>query len=524
MCLCLLALLTGSCTGSFEGSARAEDAPLDPRIQKIMDKPVYRYGQFGLLVVDPATGRTITSLNPERLFVPGSTTKLFTVSTAWDTFGSDHRTTTPVYAQGPVTDGTLDGNLVLVAQGDLTMGGRTKPDGTLDYRPVDHTYADAVPGYATLTPENPLAGLNSLAEQVRSSGITHVNGDVVIDDRLFAPDPALVTDPTPIIINDNLIDILSTPTQPGQQATFTWRPQTARNKVSYHVMTVAKGKPTAITAEVGADGVIAVTGTLAADAKPWLVTAPVTDPAAFARTAFIEALDRAGVSVAATPTGPDPAPPAKAPSGDPVARLVSAPFSQEATLILKVSHNLGADLLVCLLAVQRGSRDCEDGFASIKAFNDKVGVDPAQASQADGQGGVDGDAFTPRAFIPLLKYWTTTPEAAQFREALPILGSSGDLALVGTDSPAKGKVFAKTGTRAAGNSLTGQVLVTARAMAGYLDTGDGRYLPFVVVFNDALVDSTDGVLSIAADIAQISALLQEDNTAASASGAASASR
>jgi D-alanyl-D-alanine carboxypeptidase/D-alanyl-D-alanine-endopeptidase (penicillin-binding protein 4) len=519
LCLCLLAL-PGACAASPTNSAGAD--AIDPRIQKIMNKPIYRHGQFGMLVVDPASGRTVTSLNTDRLFIPGSTTKLFTVSAAWDSFGSDDRTTTPVYAQGKVSGDTLHGNLVLVGSGDLTMGGRTKPDGTLDFRPVDHTYATAVPGHASLTPENPLAGLDSLAKQVRARGITQVNGDVIIDNRLFAPEPAFTTNPSPIIINDNVIDILSTPTQPGQQATFTWRPKTARNSISYHVKTVAKGKPSAITATPGPHGVIMVNGTLAADAAPYLAIAPIADPAAFARTALIEALRRAGVSVDATPTGPNPAPPDQTAHGNPVATLVSAPFSQEARLILKVSHNLGADLLVCLLAVHRHSRNCEEGFAAIKAFDTKAGVDLAQASQADGQGGVPGDAFTPQAYIPLLKFWTGRPEATQFREALPILGTSGDLSLFGTNSPAKGKVFAKTGTQAAGDSLTGQTLVTGRAMAGYLDAGAGHYQLFDVFFNDAKVASTDELLSIANDITQISALLQQD-AAGKASATATAS-
>ncbi|WP_208779246.1 hypothetical protein [Streptomyces griseorubiginosus] len=63
-------------------------------------------------------------------------------------------------AHGP----TLKGNLALVAQGDLTMGGRTRPDGSVDYTDVDHTSANDLPG-ATLTPENPLAGVDQIARQ-----------------------------------------------------------------------------------------------------------------------------------------------------------------------------------------------------------------------------------------------------------------------------------------------------------------------------------------------------------------------
>jgi D-alanyl-D-alanine carboxypeptidase/D-alanyl-D-alanine-endopeptidase (penicillin-binding protein 4) len=41
--------------------------------------------------------------------------------------------------------------------GDLSLGRRTKPDGTIDYTNFDHTDANVITG-ATLTPEDPLAG------------------------------------------------------------------------------------------------------------------------------------------------------------------------------------------------------------------------------------------------------------------------------------------------------------------------------------------------------------------------------
>ncbi len=143
---------------------------LDPHIQQIMDKPLCQHGQFGLLEVDPKSGKTITSLAPDRFFVPGSTTKLFTVSTGWDTLGAASTLTTPVVTTGAMNGTTLNGDLVLIASGDLTMGGRLEPDGSIDFVPVDHTCANNVPG-AMITPENPLAGLDTLAHQVQASGI-----------------------------------------------------------------------------------------------------------------------------------------------------------------------------------------------------------------------------------------------------------------------------------------------------------------------------------------------------------------
>src|SRR5215217_5635875 len=235
------------------------------------------------------------------MYIPGSSTKLFTVSAALDDLGFDHRFKTPVYAQGKVKNGTLNGNLVLVASGDLTMGGRTAPNGTVSYTPTDHTYANSVSG-ATLTPENPLAGLNEIAKQVRKSGVKRVEGDVVIDDRLFdlAPKgpsvdaPNLDPWPSPITINDNLIDVQVEPGKVGEKPKVVlWRPKVAPYHLIMRAKTVPAGKPTTLNVSPQTDGPVVVSGNIAADAGKQLRVAAVDNPSAFARTALIEALGRA---------------------------------------------------------------------------------------------------------------------------------------------------------------------------------------------------------------------------------------
>ena len=57
-------------------------------------------------------------------------------------------------AHRDVAGGTLNGNLILVGKGDITMGGRTKPDGTVDFTNLDHNDANCIPG-ATLTHRGP---------------------------------------------------------------------------------------------------------------------------------------------------------------------------------------------------------------------------------------------------------------------------------------------------------------------------------------------------------------------------------
>ncbi|GAA1952020.1 D-alanyl-D-alanine carboxypeptidase/D-alanyl-D-alanine endopeptidase [Kitasatospora viridis] len=505
-----LAVVTGTAAAA-PGNDPHRD--LSPDITAIMHKPAYQHAQWGLLEVDPSDGRVIHSMNPDQFFMPGSTTKLITLSGSWHALGPDHRFTTPVNAIGRLDGSTLTGNLALVAQGDLTMGGRTKPDGSIDFTPIDHTYADDLPG-ATLTPEDPLAGLDQIAHQVRDSGITQVDGDVVIDSRLFAP-PPITPQPTPLIINDNVIDLLTTPTAAGQPAQLSWRPQVAPYRVTSTVQTVAAGGTTDIQVATSPDGTgITLSGTIAADSQPALKTSQIQDPDAFGRTALIEALGRAGVTVTAPPTGANPAGALPASySGDPqVAALVSAPYRDYAKLILNVSHNLGANLALCNIAANRGSGDCFDGFPVIHDFlAQTANVDPTQFQMADGRGDVPVDRVTPTGLNQLLAYWLRTPDADAFRTSLPILGVSGTGALYcTTDCPAKGKVFAKPGTIIGGDLLNQQIAINAQTYAGYLQADDGHLYTFFVGVNGAAVPDIQGFFDVNDDVDQIAVILQQE--------------
>ncbi|WP_371484086.1 D-alanyl-D-alanine carboxypeptidase/D-alanyl-D-alanine-endopeptidase [Kitasatospora sp. NBC_00315] len=504
-----LLAVAGSGAGAPAAAANGDD--LGPAIEAIMHKPEYEHAQWGLLEIDTTTGETIHSRFADQFFVPGSTTKLVTISSAWHTLGPDRRFTTPVIATGTRDGTTLNGNLALVAQGDLTMGGRTKPDGSVDYTNIDHTEA-SLPG-ATLTPEDPLAGLDQIAQQVHDAGISRVDGDVIVDPRLFTL-PALDPQPTPLIINDNLIDLLTTPTAPGQPAQLTWRPQVAPYQVTSTVQTVPAGGPTDVQVSASPDGTrITLSGTIAADAQPLLRVSGIQDPNSFGRTALIEALARAGVAVTADATGPNPQGALPASYGDDpqVAAYVSPPYSQYAKLILKVSHNLGANLALCNMAVLQGSKNCFDAFPIEHDFLANVAhIDPTQFQIADGRGGVPSDRATPMGLDQILGYWLGTPDADAFRLSLPILGVDGSNGIdCTTDCPAKGKVFAKPGTILGEDLLNQRLEVGAQEEAGYLQTDDGCLHLFYIGVNSGSSADLTSFLSIFNDVNQISALLQE---------------
>lgn len=463
---------------------------LQAEIEKVINGPDYKRAFWGVLVVDLDSGKTIYEQNADKLLAPASVTKLYSVATALDVLGADHRFETPVHRQGEVKGGTLTGDLILRASGDLSMGGRTDPDGHIAFTNADHTYADG--GSSTeLTTLNPLAGLDDLARQVAASGIRRVDGDVLIDDRLFDKATGTGSGPfrlTPIMINDNLIDFVVTPQEAGKPAIVKWRPETVAYQIDARVETVDKNEPTRVSLTMPGAGRLVVRGQIAAGHKPVVRVHEAEDAASFARTLFIEALARNGVTVTASPLIANRAD--RLPMRSVVARLprvallTSPPFAESARLILKVSHNLHASTLPLLVAVKHSRRTLEDGLRIQHEFLDKVGVDTDTISFGGGAGGASADLTTARATVQLLRAMARRPDFAVYKAALPILGVDGTLAtVVRSDSPARGKVFAKTGTLSARNTMNHSTMLTSKALAGYMTTSHNRNLALAMFVN-----------------------------------------
>jgi D-alanyl-D-alanine carboxypeptidase/D-alanyl-D-alanine-endopeptidase (penicillin-binding protein 4) len=518
----------GGCDGS-----NTQGSPIPDGILEVMQKPLYANASWSLSVVDLDTGEVIYDLKPNDLAFTGSVRKLYSVGLALNELGADHRFKTPVYRRGDVgPDGTLTGDLILVAAGDLTMGGRNTPQGTIAFTSFDHTEANSL-GSAILTEPDPLAGIDELAAQVAASGIKTVDGDVIIDDRLFddfrVPNGNVLI--TPIIINDNLVDVTVIPTEPGQPAIVDWRPKSAAFDVEADVITVPEGEAKDITLFsfspncIGFEGCIGkVQGQIPVGFRPSLPgvetlvqTFRIEDPSSYARIVFIEALERAGVEVTADLFEKNPSnelPPRNSYADDAkVAELVSLPYSEYSKLILKVSHNLGANLSLMLFGLTQGVRTVEDALAVEREtlIND-FGLKGSEFNfPTNGSGSPDSQA-APSATIKILVEMSKRPVFTPYFDSLPILGVDGSLAAVGVDppnpiiEPAIGSVFAKTGTTVLDGFFKAQVF------AGYIDAKSGRRLVYALYVNDiGPLQSIAEAIEVFNDEGEISAIIYDLN-------------
>ncbi|MET0965008.1 MAG: D-alanyl-D-alanine carboxypeptidase/D-alanyl-D-alanine-endopeptidase [Nakamurella sp.] len=508
-------------------SAAAEPAGLDPTYVDgrltavpglpqaaldVIDAPLYKNGQWAISVRDIDSGEQLIALNADTFFEPGSVVKTYSTGAAWLEFGPDATVVTPVKRTGEVVNGTLTGDLVLVGKGDVTMGGRTKPDGTVDFANLDHNDANGIPG-ATLTTEDPFTGLNDLAAQVKASGITSVSGDVIVDDRLWDPHTLAGNVVSPIQINQNVIDFTTTPTTPGQLATTEMNQQVAPWQVSGQVQTVEAGGETQLEVDSPAPGQVVLSGTIAADYGPAVNVYLLEDPASYARTAFIEALGRAGVTVTADPVAINPAaalPEKSAVDGlTSVAELTSLPLSEEATYINKISYNNGGETMLCRLAVANGSTNCKQGPGRAGEIWRAAGLDTTTATIVDGSGLI-GNVITPNNQVDLQTIMAKRPDAEAWKATLPILGVDGSLTTVQANGPAAGKVVGKTGTLVGGDPFnSNRFRISVKALGGDIEAKSGRNLAFAVFSSNSFAPTVEGVFAANDDVGAIVAAIQQ---------------
>lgn len=528
----LLVIITlTACDSNNDGT----DA-IPEEILQIFEKPVYSQAVWGFRVEDAETGELIYDLESERDFLIGSVRKLYSVGVYLNEVGSQHLFVTPVHRQGVVNDaGVLNGDLVLVADGDLTMGGRRNPDGTMAITDFDHNEANSL-GNAELSEPNPLWGYESLAKQVFESGITEITGEIIIDDRLFEPfEFRDEFDVRPIFVNDDVVDVIMNPTEPGEPASLDYRPKSAAFEVLSGLLTAGEGveedvllspeEPECI-GEEGCTG--SVTGELPVDFMPPLTdsfplvqTFRITQPSNYARTVFIEELINAGVTVNADAIGINPEeslPPVNSYTDDTkVAELVSLPYSEYAKLILKVSYNIGADTSLVLYGLTQGVNNIESSLdAERKTLTEQFGINGNDFDFVDGSGGGFSTAKS-KATTKLLKDMRQKAVFPEYFDALPGLAEDGSLVFISdflsdpTLAGAAGNVKAKTGTFVQGLDPNPPDF-KAQALAGYIDAKSGRKLIFSIVVNNVgPIMNLDPVLETFQDQGTISAIIWRDN-------------
>ncbi|MGA7522095.1 MAG: D-alanyl-D-alanine carboxypeptidase/D-alanyl-D-alanine-endopeptidase [Acidobacteriaceae bacterium] len=488
--MCALLIAFTSATAQPQ-QTEATTGTFTQAVRTIMDRPEFKHVSFGLEIYSLNQERVLFALNGDKYFTPGSTTKLLTMGTALHYLGPDFRFHTSVYRTGPVRHGVLDGNLVLVASGDPNLSDRLQSDGSLAFANEDHSYG----GHdSRLIPGNPAIVLQEFADQIRKAGIRDVQGHVIIDVNLFPEGTrelgtGMVI--SPICVNDNAIDVtVTTGSAPGSPATVAYSLQVPYIHFVNNIKAGAAGSQTVpvdsdTTTNPDGTETVTLTGSIPPDQSPYIYGYAISSPSRFAQALFTEALTNDGIRIRNKNIGAADQKSSYTPDNR-VAEHISAPYSEEAKVTLKVSQNLHASMTPYILGalVGKATKDvATKGFSLEHDFFTQGNLSTIGASQGDGAGGALSAYFTPDFMVHYLAFMSQQPNFFVFKKGLPILGRDGTLFNVETNSPAAGKVFAKTGTFGAWDELNRRLMISGKGLAGYTTTVSGEPVAFAFYMN-----------------------------------------
>ncbi|MEO7134804.1 MAG: D-alanyl-D-alanine carboxypeptidase/D-alanyl-D-alanine-endopeptidase [Vicinamibacterales bacterium] len=399
---------------------------------------------------------TLYSLNASRMQTPASTMKLVTSAVAAEKLGWDYRYTTKIYATGPLTDGDLDGDLVIVSNGDPTINPRH--------------------------PER-WGAFDAWAKQLYANGLRRVGGQLIGDDNAFAEpgwgvgwawddlSAGYGTAVGALQYNENEVELLIGPgLEPGARAIISVSPPGSGIILDHAVTTAAEGQPSRIALErVPGSNMLRVSGQMAVGATTISQDAAVPNPTILYLSALREALARNGIFIGGNPLDIDDA--RVKPDYGKATLLLEDRSTTLASIIdvcLKWSRNEYAETMLRSLAPATGEATADAGLAIVRDILSRWGVAPQLYVARDGSGLSRNDYLSPDVLVGVLTaIWRDPRHVDAFRSALPAAGVSGTLAKQLTDTPASGRVWAKTGS-----------MSNVRSLSGYLMTLDDEPIVF----------------------------------------------
>ncbi|MCX6537921.1 MAG: D-alanyl-D-alanine carboxypeptidase/D-alanyl-D-alanine-endopeptidase [Acidobacteria bacterium] len=437
---------------------------LQSDLTSIFQAPAFSNAVWGVLVRSLKTGDTLFALNPRTLLMPASNMKVVTMAAAAETLGWDRTFKTTVLATGPIEQGVLKGDLVVVGSGDPSLGGR---------------------------PATGLTIFETWAAELRAKGISTIQGRIIGDDRAFEPqglgagwawdylEASYATPTGALDFNENTVQVTIRPgASVGDFAAVEVRPGASGLGLDNTVRTVAKDATLNIDLNrLGGSSVLRVSGTVPIGRAPVVRAVSVDSPTALFVGVLRQTLSANGIAVSgdAVDIRSVAAPPDLA-RAVPLITYTSPTLAQIAKLTLKVSQNLYAETFLRLMGCTAPTLPCTTraGIKTVQQVLKGWGLAPDSYVMVDGSGLSRYNYLTPEVLVTILTRMNSDQRhRGPFLDALPVAGVDGTISSRMRDTKAQGNARAKTGS-----------IANARALSGLVTSADGEPLVFSIIVNN----------------------------------------
>jgi len=408
---------------------------------------VSKKSKIGIQVVDLNDGETIFSINEAEPMSPASTMKLVTTRAALDLLGPNHRWVTAIYYDGEIRQGKLFGNLYLLTAGDPTMS---------------------------------IEKLWRLLSRVKASGITSIDGDIIIDRSIYripSHDPAAFDQrptktynvgPDAFLVGENKIEITVDTNSDSSTAPLFMFPNLRKLKLESKVK-LLEGKCSRPSIEASLLGdVISVDGALPRDCGLQIFEVNLLSPKDFSGLVLRELWESDGSELSGTI------------SEGLISRdsrfltsFDSEPLAQAIRKINKESSNSLARLLYLALAPTKIYENSDqDSESAIRSWANKKNMHTDGLRLDNGSGLSRSERLSALFLSEVLEDAWRDPFSSEFISSLAIPGVDGTLRNRLSQSAVSERAHLKTG-----------LLNEVRSIAGYLNHPSGHTFSVVVIIN-----------------------------------------
>lgn len=429
-------------------------------VDRVLAERAFERATTAFVARSLATGETLYQRHGRTWLVPASTMKVLTTVAAAARLGWGYRFETRLVAMGPVVNGTLRGDLLVVGTGDPTINPRH--------------------------PER-MTAFDKWAQALTAKGIRHIAGHIVGDDSAVEEPGAGIGWAWDDLVlgygavygalqfNDNEAEVTIGPgTTPGAPPVVDVSPSNHGLLVDVQAVTTPEGTTPLLTvARMPGTRFLDVTGRAPLGSAPVSDMVAVANPTLFFAAELRATLLRHGIEVDGAAVDIDEhVERPRAADGTTLLIDLSPPLSAIVRPMLQWSRNSYAETLVTALDPVAPA-SAEEGLVVLRETLGALGVSPDGYHARDGSGLSRNDYLSANALVETLAAtWARPDLRAPLLAALPEAGRPGTLSRRLADTPAAGRVQAKTGS-----------MSNVRSLAGYVTTAADEPLVFAFISN-----------------------------------------
>ena len=424
------------------------------------------HAQWAVDVRSVERGESLFSLNAGKLMMPASNMKILTLAGAAEILGWDARVTTTVEAIGHVSNGVLEGDLLVRGGGDPTINTREGRGAAV--------FAE-------------------WANALRTSGITSIRGRIVGDDQAFDDDGigggwawdylqyGYAAPVGALQYNEDVAELVVSPGAAQGEPAVVRLSAGSGLSVTNRVTTTAPGSAETVDYKRHLEApILEISGAVPYGAKAVSRHVSVVNPTIFFVQSLKDALVAYGIEVAGEPADLDDTAPEIDATAERKVLITSEspPLREIATVLMKVSQNLYAETLLKWVGRSRaGLGTVAAGRIGVQSVLQGWGISDQAYVMMDGSGLSRYNYVSAAALTAVLeRLYKDSKHRDAFVAAMPIAGRDGTLAARLRRTRAEGNAALKTGS-----------ISNVRSLSGFVKTRDGEMLVVSILANDFVV-------------------------------------